>query len=408
MEGTSNNTELSQDMSKAQPSEKAKKVRDKAKAKSPPKTTAEGEAKTAKRERKGIKKSKEKTKEKSSDKSKVNSPDKQKAGPSEPRPAKSTIPSGGHSNAKTAKISGGKKQSSKSAKKTGSTKSVNSEKKNNSASNATVNKTDGVERSVPTGESSAPPEQAPPTSLCAGDEVLNESADSLSTAFAKMGIPSPDLSSNDDLLGRAQELVKKVQVMLHTTLGNIERGVVEDLVQDLGNMVTQIALEKTKVECERDSLLHEVLQYRAKPNTYAEAAKADARTVDPSPRTAGKTRTKGPSKEHVLLIYPKGKKGGSGSVEKRLKSLDPAKLNVNPMGTKKVAGGLLVRLDLAAGADNLETAIRNNEELMDVWEVRRPKLRKPQIIVYDVPNDIKKEEVLQQVCAQGDVLDSQV
>ena len=81
------------------------------------------------------------------------------------------------------------------------------------------------------------------------------------------------------------------------------------------------------MECERDSLLHKILQCRARLNTYAEAAKVNARTAETSPGTLGKTHSKGSLKEHMLLIYPKGKKGKGGSVEKWLKSLDQAKLN---------------------------------------------------------------------------------
>ena len=66
------------------------------KTKSTPKTSAEGEARTVIREKKGNKKSKEKAKEISPDKTKADSPDKTKAGPSMPRPVKSTKPSGGH------------------------------------------------------------------------------------------------------------------------------------------------------------------------------------------------------------------------------------------------------------------------------------------------------------------------
>ena len=159
----------------------------------------------------------------------------------------------------SAKNTGGKNQCSKSANNNGSNKSVDSKEKHDSTSNTTANEICSEEQTVPTGESSAPTEQAPQPLPSAGEEVLNESADSLSTAFAKMGIPSPDLDSRDDLQGRAQELVKNVQVMLHTKLSDIEKGVVADLVLDLCNFVSQIALEKTKVECERDSLLHEVL-----------------------------------------------------------------------------------------------------------------------------------------------------
>ena len=61
-----------------------------------------------------------------------------------------------------------------------------------------------------------------------------------------MGIPSLDLDSSDDPQVKAQELVKKVQIMLHAKLGVIEKGVVADLVLDLGNFVNPNRLEENQ------------------------------------------------------------------------------------------------------------------------------------------------------------------
>ena len=139
-----------------------------------------------------------------------------------------------------------------------------------------------------------------------------------------------------------------------------------------------------------------------------EAVKVNATPAAPSHRTAGQNRSKPPTKEHVLLIYLKGKKKGGDSVLKRLNNLDPTKLEITPMGTKKIAGGLLVRLDSETGVNKLESAIKERDELAEIWEARRPKLRKSRVIIYDIPKDTPREELLKQVCAQCDILESQV
>ena len=60
-----------------------------------------------------------------------------------------------------------------------------------------------------------------------------------------MGIPLTDQAEEPDTLSQAEYLVKKVQVMMHATLGSIEKGMISELIANLGNMVTKIALEKT-------------------------------------------------------------------------------------------------------------------------------------------------------------------
>ena len=285
----------------------------------------------------------------------------------------------------------------KPAKKKGSISKTKSAKKTGSISNA-----------PPTGECSAPPEQDPQPEQAAKEEGLNEPTESFTDAFAEMGIPLPDQAEEPDTLSQAQFLVKKVQVMLHAQLGSVEKGVISDYVTDLGNLVTKIALEKATLVCERDRLLQEVIELKAKPSSYAEAVKVKATEAAPSQRTEGPKRPKRPTKEHVLLIYPKGKKKGGDSIVKRLNDLDPTKLDIHPLGTKKIAGGLLVRLDSETGVDRLESAIKEKEDLTDVWEVRRPKLRKPRVIIYDIPLDLPREELLRQVCTQRGILESQV
>ena len=140
-----------------------------------------------------------------------------------------------------------------------------------------------------------------------------------------MGIPLPDQAEEPDILSQAENLVKKVQVMLHAKLGSIEKGVISEYVTDLGSMVTKMVLEKATVVCEQDRLLQEVLELKARPSSYAEAVKVNAKQAAPSPRTAGQNQSNHPTKEHVLLIYPKRKKRGGDSVVKRLNSLDPTK-----------------------------------------------------------------------------------
>ena len=67
-----------------------------------------------------------------------------------------------------------------------------------------------------------------------------------------MGIPLPGQAEEPDILCQAEILVKKVQVMLHAKLGDIEKGVISEYVMDLGNMVTKMALEKATLVCEQD------------------------------------------------------------------------------------------------------------------------------------------------------------
>ena len=144
----------------------------------------------------------------------------------------------------------------KSAKKTGSNSKNKSAKKTGSTNlNA-----------PPADECSAPSEQTPQPEPAAKEEGQNESANSFAEAFNRMGIPLPDQAEESEILSQAKYLVKKVQVMLHAPLGDIEKGELAEHVSDLGNLVTKIALEKATLVCERDRLLQEVTELKARPS----------------------------------------------------------------------------------------------------------------------------------------------
>ena len=110
----------------------------------------------------------------------------------------------------------------KSAKKTGSnSKNKYAKKTGSTNSNA-----------PPIGECSATPEQDPQPEQIAKEEGSNDPPELFTSAFTKMGIPLPDQAEEPDTLSQAESLVKKVQVMLHAKLGDIEKGVISEHVSD--------------------------------------------------------------------------------------------------------------------------------------------------------------------------------
>ena len=75
--------------------------------------------------------------------------------------------------------------------------------------------------------------------------------------------------------------MKKVQEIKHAPLGDIEKSVLAEHVSHLVNLVIKIALEKATLVCERDRLLQEVIELKARPSSYAEAVKAKATRQHP-------------------------------------------------------------------------------------------------------------------------------
>lgn len=196
----------------------------------------------------------------------------------------------------------------------------------------------------------------------------------------------------------------KINNILHSAsckVPNIHKDTLVKYLGDLMNLFskqdTEIALLKTKLESASafTAKITDAMTRESK-RTYAETVKRE--------RSRSFSRTK--SKEHVLLIYPKDENAQSEHTEKEIiNKLNPTKLKIGVKRMKRInKGGVLIQTSTEHEMEKLKIELVDSKLDTD-FTIASPKKFNPSIIVFDVEDSYKGEELAEVIAAQNDGLE---
>nr|XP_042910466.1 uncharacterized protein LOC122271868 [Parasteatoda tepidariorum] len=115
------------------------------------------------------------------------------------------------------------------------------------------------------------------------------------------------------------------------------------------------------------------------------------------------------TKEHELLMYPKDENGASDDTRSQVtNSIDPIKLKLGVRGINRIRkGGIVVQLTNEEEIQKLKLEIEKSN-IGDKFACARPRTLNPKIWLYDVPEDVNKENLIDKIRDQNPPLKNSV
>ncbi|GBO20815.1 hypothetical protein AVEN_154277-1 [Araneus ventricosus] len=129
------------------------------------------------------------------------------------------------------------------------------------------------------------------------------------------------------------------------------------------------------------------------PTSYAEMVKTPVKAPRGTARSRSRSRTR---KLHNVLVIPKNEQSSVDTRKHIQSKVNPSKVNVKVNSLKNVnKGGIIISTPTAQDIDKLIEEFGKIDEIKDNFEIRKPKLLDPRIIVFNVEVSITKEEFLE-------------
>ncbi|GBN91926.1 hypothetical protein AVEN_235976-1 [Araneus ventricosus] len=170
--------------------------------------------------------------------------------------------------------------------------------------------------------------------------------------------------------------------------------------EDLKEQCTLLKAEKASLLEEKASLVQAAIHKHPSPSAQVQPTKGTF-----ADQVKKWTLPKKQKPKFVSLIYPKDGETSSEEVKSQLySSIAPSKFNVNVKNVKKLQnGGVAVECSTEDQLQKIMTEINSNKELQEKLEAKRPALKLPKVIIYDVEANFPKENLLQTISQQNEV-----
>lgn len=150
------------------------------------------------------------------------------------------------------------------------------------------------------------------------------------------------------------------------------------------------------------ALQTELEGYKNSQKTYAEVTKMNNVTksneINSRSRSRSKTRL-----SHAVIVKPKSEQTCDATLSALKSTINPKDINVRIEGIKKISGGgIVIKTNTAAEAVIMSEKLTNTKTLTSNYAVALPKKRKPQLILYEVANDIDSTELKNLIIEHND------
>ncbi|GBN23375.1 hypothetical protein AVEN_79459-1 [Araneus ventricosus] len=136
--------------------------------------------------------------------------------------------------------------------------------------------------------------------------------------------------------------------------------------------------------------------------TFAEVASTP---IGPPSKARALSRSR-QLREHNVMIYPK-EEGSSTEQTKRIiqSKVIPPQLDVKVNNVKNIGkGGIIINSPTSEDFDKLILEFQRKDEIREKFEITKPKLKDPSIIIFNVNEDLTKEAFIEGSKNQNDEL----
>jgi hypothetical protein len=139
-------------------------------------------------------------------------------------------------------------------------------------------------------------------------------------------------------------------------------------------------------------------------NTHISQSNQQKRSYAQILKTKNLTEKQETKTKHVITVYPKEENINSITLKSQLKK--NLKLNkLGPIGINNIRNirnnGIIIECNSNNECKLLETEINTNNETKNICEAKIPNKKLPKVIIYNIENDIKEEEILDYLVKQN-------
>lgn len=177
---------------------------------------------------------------------------------------------------------------------------------------------------------------------------------------------------------------------------------------ETGNKLRSCFSSMIKIITEQQSIISRVVgENEILRNIKTPAKKTFADTVKSRDRSRSRSRKRALNKG-LVTIYPKREITSEETRRDIQRLVSPREIKVGVNAVRKIRkGGIIVEVGNKEDEVKLLESLRNNDTIKEGYEVGTPKRRDPQIILYDVEEDIDPQKMGKSIAEQNDEVEEE-
>lgn len=127
--------------------------------------------------------------------------------------------------------------------------------------------------------------------------------------------------------------------------------------------------------------------------------------IGPPPKARARSRSK-QRREHNVMIYPREEGSTSEQTKKIIQSkIIPSQIEVKVNNVKPIGrGGIVINTPTSEDIDKLILEFQKRDEIREKFDFAKPKLKDPSIVIFNVNEDLSKEELIKGLKSQNEEL----
>ncbi|GBN47630.1 hypothetical protein AVEN_110404-1 [Araneus ventricosus] len=127
--------------------------------------------------------------------------------------------------------------------------------------------------------------------------------------------------------------------------------------------------------------------------------------IGPPPKARARSRSK-QRREHNVMIYPREEGSTSEQTKEIIQSkIIPSQIEVKVNNVKPIGrGGIVINTPTSEDIDKLILEFQKRDEIREKFDFAKPKLKDPSIVIFNVNEDLSKEEFIEGLKSQNEEL----
>lgn len=172
---------------------------------------------------------------------------------------------------------------------------------------------------------------------------------------------------------------------------------------DTGNKMRTCFASMIKIITEQQNIISRVVgENEILKSTRTTGRKTYADTIKNRERSRSRSKKRAANKG-LVTIYPKKEKTSEETRKEIQRLVSPRDIKVGVNAVRKIKrGGILVELGSKEDENKMLESLQCNDTVKEGYEISTPKRRDPQIIIYDVEEDIDTQAIVHNIVEQNE------
>lgn len=171
----------------------------------------------------------------------------------------------------------------------------------------------------------------------------------------------------------------------------------------LQNILYNLLQTFTEQNLQITSIAKEIEMYKKfERKTYAETTRTTQNIVNKEVLTDIMNNTQ--KTTYAITVKPKKKQNNITTMKDIKTNINPSQINITVEKVKNISdGGILINTKTKNDIDKLEKELNKNKEIRGKYNIAIPKKRNPQIILFNVTNDVSNDEIISEMMDKYDI-----